>query len=515
MKSYKLTKTLIKSGLQCHKKLWFDVHKKIKKEKATFKRGDLFGEHVVKKYKKGYGEFLDLTGERKDIVNKTKQAIISNHINVIFEGAFEYLNTQVRTDVLIRKKEGWELLEAKSSTRLKPEYNEDIAIQSFIVRECMKQYGQNLICMKLIHFDKYFTLKEKDNYEGLISDEKDLTRKIKEEERKIPKYIKDFMPLTNANSSCPKKEMGCHCKKPYKCDYQDRCKSLSPKSNITSYTILPYIGCSSELVNYMEKQGTTDLQKVPEKFFKPRKGYAPDYHKKIQDCHKKNESWINKVNLKNKFNSFKFPFYFMDFEFVGQGVPIIKGTQPYFRLPFQWSVHKWKLPNKKIVPSNEKFIKFDDQNIERQFVVELLKAVGKDGTIFAHHADAVEISILNELKKKDNCKDLADKIDNLTQRTEDTFKLVCENFYHPKMNGDYGIKSIIRAIPNIDISYGGEESLTGGEDAELAWFICTDPKTSIEEKKRRKKLLLNYCSNDTLAVYHLVKYLMENIKDKK
>ena len=83
------------------------------------------------------------------------------------------------------------------------------------------------------------------------------------------------------------------------------------------------------------------------------------------------------------------------------------------------------------------------------------------------------------------------------------------------MNGDYGIKSIIRAIPNIDISYGGEESLTGGEDAELAWFICTDPKTSIEEKKRQKKLLLNYCSNDTLAVYHLVKYLMENMKDKK
>ena len=54
MKNYKLTKTLIMSGLQCHKKLWFDVHKKIKKEKATFKRGDLFGEQVVKKYKKGY-----------------------------------------------------------------------------------------------------------------------------------------------------------------------------------------------------------------------------------------------------------------------------------------------------------------------------------------------------------------------------------------------------------------------------------------------------------------------------
>ena len=77
----------------------------------------------------------------------------------------------------------------------------------------------------------------------------------------------------------------------------------------------------------------------------------------------------------------------MDFEYVNQGVPIIKGTQPYYRLPFQWSVHKWESIDKKIKPSDEKrFLEFDDQDIERRFVESLLKAVGENGTIFAHNA---------------------------------------------------------------------------------------------------------------------------------
>ena len=93
-------------------------------------------------------------------VSRTKQAINSDDINVIFEGAFEYLNTEVRTDVLIRKKNGWELLEAKASTKLKSEHIPDITIQSFIVRECMKQFGHDLISIKLIHVNGGFILKK-------------------------------------------------------------------------------------------------------------------------------------------------------------------------------------------------------------------------------------------------------------------------------------------------------------------------------------------------------------------
>jgi len=506
-----LTKTKIQSGLQCTKKLWFDVHQPIPKEdrikKSVFKRGNRFGDVIKKHYTKVYGKSEDLDGDWDGPIKKTEKYINSSDINVIYEGTFEYLNTQVKTDVLIRKKNGWQLLEAKSSTKLKPEHIPDISIQSFIVRKCMKQLGHDLISIKLIHINKDFTLKKEGDYQDLVDDENDLTSEIIETE--IPNYIKDLIPLTIKNSPCPKKDMGSHCKKPYICDYQDRCKSLLPKSNVTPYTILPYIGKDKKLKEYMKKKGTMDLQKVPTDFFKDRKDYAPGYHKIIQDAHKNNEPWFN-TNLKNIFKEFSFPFYFMDFETIMQGVPIIKGTQPYYAVPFQWSVHKWESIDKE-VNDGKSFLKFKDHDIERQFIESLLKAVGGNGTIFAHSAKGVEIKTLERLKDKDNCKDLADKIDKLIERIEDSLIVARNNFYSPLMNGDWGIKSIIKAIPDSNISYEEEGNIEDGDAAQLAWFDFTDPKTSNEDKKKLKNLLREYCSKDTMAVYEAIRYLI-NVK---
>ena len=83
------------------------------------------------------------------------------------------------------------------------------------------------------------------------------------------------------------------------------------------------------------------------------------------------------------------------------------------------------------------------------------------------------------------------------------------------MNGDWGVKSIIKAIPDCKISYEGDGILSGGADAGLAWFICTDPKTTVEEKEKQKKLLLEYCSKDTFALYYLIKYFFEQNYNNK
>ena len=57
------------------------------------------------------------------------------------------------------------------------------------------------------------------------------------------------------------------------------------------------------------------------------------------------------------------------------------------------------------------------------------------------------------------------------------------------MNGNGSVKSIINALPNCKISYAEDENISGGDDAVLAWFICTDPKATVEEKEKQKKLL--------------------------
>ena len=502
-KSYKLTKSRINSGLQCKKKLWFDLHEKIKEKDDPRK---IIGNNFNIIVRKNYGKGLDLSNNKDipDVVNKTRKAINSDKTNVIYEGAFIHQDTLVRTDVLIRKKNGWELLEAKSSKSLKPEHIPDIAIQSFIVRACKV----NLSKIKLIHINGEFSYKGNNNYDGLIS-ENEITSKVILKEKDVLNYINDLKSLAEKNKPCPSIPMGNHCKNPYPCIYQDKCKEDGPKNNFTSYKILPW--CPKDLKKYCEENKIIDLQKVPEKFLlNNRKGFAKHYYKIIQEAHKNNEPWIN-PNIKKVLKKFSFPFYFMDFEYVDQGVPIVENTKPYVKLPFQWSVHKWDSENSKI-DNGKSFLGFDEHDIERQFIERLLEAVGDSGTVFAHNATSAEVTILEQLKKKDNCKDLAAEIDKLIKRIEDTLILVGENFYSPLMNGKYKIKNIIRAIPNCPINYEEKNNIAGGDDAQSAWFLCTNPKTDLKKIEDQKKFLKDYCSKDTLAVYYLIKYLMEESK---
>ena len=163
----------------------------------------------------------------------------------------------------------------------------------------------------------------------------------------------------------------------------------------------------------------------------------------------------------------------------------------------------------KEVDKGKSFLKFNDQDIERQFIETLIKAVGYTGTILAHNAKGTEIKILEKLKEKDNCKDLTLQIDNIIKRVEDSAVIAKHNFYSPLMNGNWGIKSIVKAIPGCKINYEEEDDISGGTDAQLAWFINTDPNETKERKEKQKKLLLEYCSKDTLAMYYLIKYLTE------
>ena len=508
-KIYNLNKTNIKDGVQCIKKLWFNFHEPIKiRDSAEFHKGDRFGLIV----RKNYGDGLDLSGNFniKEVVSKTEEALKSKNINVIYEGAFIFKKTLVRTDVLIKNKDGWDLLEAKATTSieekkdiLKTEYLLDLSIQTFI----LKKSGVNLKNIKLIYINKEFIYNGDNKYSDLTLEEI-VTDEIPLKEKEVPNYIKMLEPLINKKNSSPNIEMGPHCKKPHKCNYENNCKDLLPKIDIVPYTILPYVSVDKKITEYFKNKKNKDLQDVPEEFlFKNRKGYAENFYKIIKEAHKKNKPWFSE-NLKNIFKDYTWPYYFIDFETAMQGVPIIKGTQPSYPLPFQWSVHKWDSIKEEIQLKEAKsFLDFEDQNIERNFIESLLDATANKGTVFAHSA-SVEISVLQKLLKKENLKDLSDKIIKLINRVVDTKKIVTENFYSPLMNGSSSIKEVVKSIPG-DIVYDKDDSIAGGADAMLAWFIYTDPKTSKEEKKKLKENLIKYCSKDTFAIYHLIKYLLD------
>jgi len=487
--NYILTKTKITHGLKCKKKLWFDINEPITNDSARARLGTRYEQLIKKKF----GKALDLSNSSEnsisEAIEKTKKAISSKDIKVIFEGHFSNDDTLVRTDILKRNRNGWDLYEIKASGEIKKEYIQDIAIQSFVAKSC----GIKLTSINIIYINKEFEYLKDQDYQGLDKTE-NITDRVVVEEQNINQYIETLKKVAKKKLS-PEINMGSHCNNP-PCNYSNKCKSLLPK---TTWEILPNL--SQKKKDKFEKENIVHLKDI-------KMSDLTDRQISIQNVHISGVPRIEKEKLKENFAKFKWPLYFMDFEFVHQIVPLVQNTRPLVPLIFQWSIHKWDSLEQEIKLENGcSFLKFQEPGIERDFIESLLKTVGKQGSIICHHKSA-EISQLNNLKKY-NHTDLSKQIDSLIDRIIDTELLVKDCFYSPKMNGKYSLKQIIKAIPksSTNISYEEGNGLQGGTDAELAWVICTDPNTSNIEKLKQKKNLKEYCAKDTFAMHDIVKYL--------
>ena len=144
------------------------------------------------------------------------------------------------------------------------------------------------------------------------------------------------------------------------------------------------------------------------------------------------------------------------------------------------------------------------QHYFKDFLSSLLNELGSSGPIFAHNA-STEIGMLNFLINQPECQDLKVETLAVIERVVDTLKLVREGFYAPQMMGSYSIKEIVKAIPT-SVDYA-DEFVASGNDAQIAWFCCTDPMVQAEEKANWIERIKRYCAKDTLAMVDLMRHL--------
>lgn len=509
--NYILTKTLIKNGIQCEKRLWLDFNEPKKVDlNSQIYAGNRFGDKLRKLDTSGLDLSKLKTGqEALDETNKFIKEKEYAKIKKIYESVFIFNDTLVRPDVLIRSKDGWELWEAKTKNIKKDKKDKtkykideidliDIAIQYYVINSC----GINITNAKLVCPDDRFIYEGNEDYKNLIKSF-DVTEAVKEESKSIPQYIEKFKKLASPSSDCPDIPMEKNkCKH---CIYKPVCESELKKDNedVVDYNILPG-QLRKALKEYIyENNITTNIQDIPlndDDLLSPKQ-------KIVLKAHVTGEEHFDSKELKNILHKCEWPFYFMDFEFVSQTVPIIRKTTAYENLPFQWSVHKWNnIEEDMKIEEGSHFLDFSSNDIELKFLESLLKALGNKGSIFVFRK-SVEANVLKHLMDKEICKHYSDQIKLVISRIVDAHPLAEKYYYNTKMRGSYSLKKIIKSIPT-NVSYDDEEDINDGMRANLAWFKCTDPDVSKEDKDMEQKLLLEYCAKDTYAMYDLVKYWM-------
>src|SRR5206468_5650203 len=139
----RLSKSKFLSGLQCHKRLYLEVHhpslatKPDASTQAMFDMGTEVGEFARSRFP---GGVLMTAGYRQteDALAQTVALIQDLSVPAIFEAAFLHGGVLIRADVLERiltadgQPCGWRLIEVKSSTKIKDVHVEDLDRKSVV-----------------------------------------------------------------------------------------------------------------------------------------------------------------------------------------------------------------------------------------------------------------------------------------------------------------------------------------------------------------------------------------------
>jgi hypothetical protein len=486
--SHLLSKSRYLSGLQCVKRLWIEIHKPelipepAPSQKKIFDQGTEVGRLARERFLRGV--LIEADHESiGEAIHQTKAALTSG-AEIIFEGAFATDSTLVRPDV-IRKigQDDWELIEVKSSTQVKPENLQDVAIQTYTLRT----FGLNVTRMTLMHINNQCVFPDLSN----LFTQADVTEKVDRLQAEIPAKVNEFLRVLQSDSE-PEIRIGAQCSSPYDCPLRGYCWSWVPKYSIFNIPGLQWSKKAKLLADDL-----VDLETIPDDF------KLNDAQSRFLNSYDSKMPIIDWDGIHDILSTLKYPIYFLDFETDNPAIPRLEGTHPYEQFPFQFSCH--------ILQENGDLTHAEylhrDLTDPRQTLCEaLLDILGDSGAIIAYNA-AFEIGRLKQLA--DWFPQHKPRINSIISRVWDQLKIFKQHYSDYRFGGSNSIKHVLPIIVP-SMSYENLEVPEGGA-AQIAW----NEMIRLPESPEKSKLITNlktYCGQDTLAMVEIHRFLLNGMR---
>ena len=487
-----LSKSRFVSGIQCDKKIWFDFYRKDLKlptdeqTQAVFDLGHRIGILAQKMFPNGKDATPEDYSNLKSSIENT-QKWISDKVETIYEATFSAKNAFCMLDILHRNEDEVWAIEVKSSTSVKDYHYTDASLQYFV----MKNAGFAPNRFFIMHINNQYVK------QGEISTEiftlTDITEQVLANQDWVAENLDRLLKMLEIEQE-PVVEIGGHCSDPFGCDYAHHCWKHIPKYSVFNL----YRGAKKGWNLY--DQNILQIDEIPDDF-------PLTHFQNLQRNGLKNEeTYIDKLVIKNIILRWEFPLYFFDFETVFPAIPVLDGTRPYQQVPFQYSLHildeNGILTHKEFLANPEDFS--NGKNPLKQMVDQLKKDFGTNGNIVTYN-QSFEVGRLNDLAK--SFPEDAAFLHNLVGRVVDLLPVFQGGHcYFPAMKNSASIKSVLPAIAP-DFTYDNLEIQDGGSASSL--FHQSIENENFTEENLRENLL-KYCERDTLAMVIIYQFLVRN-----
>lgn len=449
-------------------------------------------ENSIKLGFEDFSQYVSLTKKTSDAIEKVSLNASEKHPQTILQARFETIinNTSVTCicDAIVFVDPNLiDLYEIKAGTRVKQENFFDLAFQKAIIESC----GFDLRDIYVINANsKYVRRGDIDVnefcYETNVNEEVDELKDFTFEQIGLAgKCIK--------SKTMPKLEVP---------GIDDGAEALN--SWLELHAIFNEIQSDSifdlcwpkNRVAQLYEMGITSLVDIADDFD------LTDKQLKQVSAIKSQEQIIDKYEIKQFLDDFKFPLYFLDYETAMSVIPPFDGASPYQQIPFQFSLHVLDTPNSPL--RHVMYLHRENSDSTYELSKHLEKNIGNVGSIVTWNANFekscnIKMGIMHE--------EFKDFYDELNNRVVDIATVFQQNWYvDHRFLGSYSIKKVLPVLVP-ELSYK-DLGINDGLSAQRKWMqAILENKFNDQERQQVLDDLEKYCELDTLAMVEIYRFL--------
>ncbi len=491
-----LSKTKYCKGVQCPKMLWLEKYKPEEAEdilpESILATGTMVGD-IARGY---FGDYalVEFNYDKTIMAAKTKQFMEAGAENIA-EAAFLIDGLYCAVDLLHKNGVGYDIIEVKSTTKVKDIHIDDMAFQYYVLKRC----GVDVKRVFLMHINNTYVRQGELDLQQLFT-LKEFTDVVKEKYVEVEENIKSIRAYVDTETE-PERDIDLYCGDPYDCAFYKYCSKHVPEPSVFSVRKLK----AKKKYEYYH-QGIITFEDIVKQ--KPK--LSANQWRQVDSAYYDKEDEADIVAIKSFLDTLAYPLYHLDFETFKQAIPEYDGVSPYMQIPFQYSLHIEQADG---TLEHREFLAKEGTDPRRAIAESLCKDFPKDVCVLAYNM-SFERGVIERLAE--SFPDLADHLLAIRDNIHDLMIPFQQQHYYSKaMEGSYSIKYVLPALcpgdPELD--YHALEGVHNGSEA-MDTFADL-PNHTPEEIKVMRQNLLKYCCLDTLAMVKVLGKLREAVAVKQ
>lgn len=425
------------------------------------------------------------------MVPRTLRALNSG-AQTVLQGRLEAGNLTCIFDVVEKNSNnGFNLIEIKSSTKVKNDHIIDLAFQKIVIESC----GFKVSALFVIYVNNEYVRNGSIEASSIIKKE-DVTDAV----LKIETYVKEkIAEALNVCASAISPSLSPRFASPeYFSDWLKIYETLHPFQD--KYSVFKLTRLNPELIGALEDKNIELISQITNDINLNNKQISQ--LKATIDG-----PTINIKEIKNFISEFKYPLYFLDYETFSSIIPPYNNTKPGQNIPFQYSLHIL-YENGQLI--HKQYLHSESSDPRPWLLKKLQKDINQSGSVVSWYK-LFETSRNTEMGEAFS--DYKEFLEDLNLRMIDLIIPFQNDWYtHKDFFGSASIKKVLPVIAP-GISYNALE-IKEGESASREWFHIFIQNKNSFKKESVLENLKKYCFTDTLAMVEIYKHLVSKVKEQ-